>query len=145
MKLSVILALVLAGPALAGPRNMGPGTDQVKEIWASAAISTTQITSTAFYEVGLDGKILVDVDIRNIDPGGGATVNVTPIWLMPGGGSVGYATELITTPGVLNWTGIQAATFTWEITPPHGAQRMYLQAVTSESNGAQISAKVLGW
>ena len=145
MRLTMILVLLFAGVALGGPNNPGPTESDVTTIWSNQAITTTLITSSNFHVVGRDQSIMVDVDLRNIDPGGGVTVNVTPIWERAGGNACGYPTDEQEAPQSLSWDATKRAAFTWEITPPRGAARLYFQIVTSDPNTAHVSMYTVGW
>ena len=146
MRLSIALIVAIAmgtsGEAIAGPHSVGPGSDDVVAMWSSQALTTSPATTTAFYPVGLDTTIVLDVLLEGA--AAGATVTVTPVFQIPGGNACGYPTEHLSTPQATTWTQGSRADFLLTITPPPGCDRMYMTGITSDSDGCTVTARAIG-
>lgn len=140
MRLTIILALLLATAALAGEHNPGPGEDEVVEFWDEDDLTTTGLFSQdepLWYNVGLDTGVTVNVSIAGAEEGDTVTVSAT--WRMPNG-EIREELE----PQVITWTQGERTDFmdTWAV--PRGADRLYLSAITTDTNGCTITASVIG-
>lgn len=145
MRLAAVLGLMLAASVFASPQNIEQGAAAPKTLWSGQGITTSGATTTDFYQIGTDDSILVDVSISEVDGGGATTVTLTPTYQMPGGNIVGYPLELTGTTGALTWTNNASPHFLWVITPPKGAEYLYLQGLTNDATaGVTISAKAIG-
>lgn len=138
MKLIIILTLIFAGAALAGPNNPGPGSDQVVTIWTSQTLTSTAIESSASWPVGLDRGILLDVLIEGAESGD--TVTITPTFAIPGG----TAKEHYSVPQALTWTSGQRTDFALDVTPPPGVKTMHMAGVTTDTDGCTITVRAIG-
>lgn len=137
--MATLMMAMMVGSALAGPNNMGPGADQVVDIWESQALTTTPIESALSYPVGLDNGITVDVALSGAE--GVDTITLTPTWKIPGASA---AQEDLQTSQAVTWTQGARSTFILTFSPPPGASQMYLSAVTSSTDGATITASAIG-
>lgn len=144
MRLTTILILIFAAAAVAGPNNPGTTAEQVTTIWSAQAITTTMITSSNYHQVGLDRSILVEFNVREVDPGGGVTMNITPIWQGPAGAPIGYASPELENTQVLNWSALRPPGYPYRLSPPPGAERLYFQTDTSDPNVAYLTLKCTG-
>lgn len=141
-RVSLALILLAVSEAAAGPRNPGPGSDQVVTLWSEQALTSDGTTSTVSYPIGLDSSIIVDVRIEGA--AAGATVTVTPVWERPGGNAIGYPVEHLDIPQATTWTEPTRADFVLTITPCPGASLMYLTGSTTDSDGCTITARAIG-
>lgn len=137
--MATLMMAMMVGSALAGPNNLGPGADQVVDIWESQALTTTPIESALSYPVGLDTGITVQFEVAGT--AGADTVTVTPTWKIPGGSD---ALEDYVASQAVTWTHLDPATFVVEFSPPRGTSEMYLAGMTSSTDGATITASAIG-
>lgn len=137
----VLALLLLVVAAHAGDHNPGPGEDEVVTFWAAAALTTTPARAATSYAVGLDRGIIVEVEIEGAEEGD--TVTLTPTFTLPGQ-SAADAREHRRIPQATTWTQGQIPGFYFTVTPPPGAEKMYLEGVTSDTDGCTITASTVG-
>ena len=138
----MILSLLLASAAFAGPDNPGPPARNISALWSSQSVTTAGATTTAYYPVGLDQQVSIDCNIENA--GTSETVTLTALFRFPGGNTVAYPVEAIPSEQYPWVQGLDPTSFLFEVYAPHGAERMYLHAITTDSTGVSITARAIG-
>lgn len=128
----------------AGENNPGPNIADVKPIWTDQGVTTAGLTSTNYYKVGADETIIVDLNIHSAEAG--SSVEFTPLWELPGGNYIGYPVVNLSAPNTFYWTeGVSPTSCLWEINPPRGAAKMYINAGTSDtSEGVTVNVSATG-
>ena len=139
----LIILLALAAEALAGNDNPGPGSDKVQALWSTpTTVTTLGATTTSYWPIGLDAQISVDINVQNAATS--AQVTITALFQMPGGNIVAYPVEALPSEQYTWQQGSDPASALFGVYPPHGAERMYLNAITSDSDGVSITARAIG-
>lgn len=143
MRLSIIIMLLLStAAAVAGPYTLGPGSDQIADIFASQAVTSSGTTSTAFYAVGMDQETAIDLWIEGA--GASSQVTITGLFQVPGGNAIGYPVETTPTEQLVWDQATMPAGLVWPVTAPYGAERLYLHATTDDTDGVTVTASAIG-
>lgn len=134
-----LILLFLPAIALAGGNN--PANASAVTIWSGQALTSTKITSTAFYPIGRDTAISAHITLTGLESTD--SVTLSQVYALPGETSTYYqrynaAADVVLVNGTDDKNQILNITF------PAGAEKMFWTAQTSSSDGATITATVNG-
>jgi len=135
----LVLFLLTAAPIIAGPHNPGLSTGDVVDLWSSQTVDTSGVTPTDSYPVGLDGKVTLDFNLPNLNPG--SAVTFTALYELPGGNLGGAAKALNgQSPIVIT---VQDPDFE-ELDLPNGPGKLLFSAITDDTDGVSVSISISG-